>query len=265
MNGEEPGSGHAPRSERPECAGARPRDEARGAGFPLPGGGIVDARGRLRRKPAVLTGPGGRAGERPEVLLRRTMAEGPEEARDDGGGGDGGGADAAALRGAAEELPGERGKLSAREYSRQVHEWLWQAYCGYLTWHGGLAAVGYYQVPFYSAAAAATAAAGPAPGPATPNGLATPAAPGTRVAAASAATTAPSRSPSETGRQAGEAHAQSRAPGAGLGAAHAHSRLRVSGRAKGHAHSRPQGSGGLRGMRSRGPPGSRAQGWGGAG
>lgn len=122
------------------------------------------------------------------------MAEGPEEARDGGGGGGDGAA--------AEELPGERGKLSAREYSRQVHEWLWQAYCGYLTWHSGLAAVGYYHVPFYSAAAA-TAANGPVPGPATPNGLATPAAPATRAAAASATTAAPSRSPSETGRQAG--------------------------------------------------------------
>ncbi|VFV43081.1 Hypothetical predicted protein [Lynx pardinus] len=39
--------------------------------------------------------------------------------------------------GAPRERPA---RLSAREYSRQVHEWLWQSYCGYLTWHSGLAA-----------------------------------------------------------------------------------------------------------------------------
>lgn len=134
-------------------------------------------------------------------------------------------------------------RLSAREYSRQVHEWLWQSYCGYLTWHSGLAAfpaycspqppppsypsgggatapqaaappplqLGYYN-PFYFLSAAA---AGPDPGAAT--GV-TPAAP---VAGLGARTPhgqgsvratpvtrvgsgAPSRTPSETGRQAGE-------------------------------------------------------------
>ncbi|XP_045667673.1 protein FAM8A1 [Ursus americanus] len=133
-------------------------------------------------------------------------------------------------------------RLSAREYSRQVHEWLWQSYCGYLTWHSGLAAfpaycspqppppsypsgggatapqaaappplqLGYYN-PFYFLSAAA---AGPDPGAAT--GV-TPAAP---VAGLGARTPhgqgsvratpvtrvgsgAPSRTPSETGRQAG--------------------------------------------------------------
>ncbi|XP_021035572.1 protein FAM8A1 [Mus caroli] len=39
------------------------------------------------------------------------------------------------------------GRLSAREYSRQVHEWLWQSYCGYLTWHSGLASLPAYCGP----------------------------------------------------------------------------------------------------------------------
>ncbi|XP_075389638.1 protein FAM8A1 isoform X2 [Tenrec ecaudatus] len=55
--------------------------------------------------------------------------------------------------------------LSAREYSRQVHEWLWQSYCGYLTWHSGLAAFPVYcspQPPPATSPAAATAAAPPA-------------------------------------------------------------------------------------------------------
>ncbi|XP_040823608.1 protein FAM8A1 isoform X1 [Ochotona curzoniae] len=55
-------------------------------------------------------------------------------------------------------------RLSAREYSRQVHEWLWQSYCGYLTWHSGLAAFPAYcspppPQPSYPAAAAPQAAA----------------------------------------------------------------------------------------------------------
>ncbi|XP_006872079.1 PREDICTED: protein FAM8A1-like [Chrysochloris asiatica] len=29
--------------------------------------------------------------------------------------------------------------LSNHEYSHQVHKWLWQSYCSYLTWHSGLA------------------------------------------------------------------------------------------------------------------------------
>ncbi|XP_053459533.1 protein FAM8A1 [Nycticebus coucang] len=124
-------------------------------------------------------------------------------------------------------------RLSAREYSRQVHEWLWQSYCGYLTWHSGLATFPAYCTPHpppptYPAAGAAvpqlgyynpfyflsSGAAGPDPGAAA--GLTTPApvsglgpraphvqgsvraAPVTRVGSA-----VPSRTPSETGRQAG--------------------------------------------------------------
>ncbi|XP_066233216.1 protein FAM8A1 isoform X1 [Saccopteryx leptura] len=129
-------------------------------------------------------------------------------------------------------------RLSAREYSRQVHEWLWQSYCGYLTWHSCLAAfpaycspqppppsypsgapqaatppplqLGYYH-PFYFLSAAA---AGPDPGAAPGITTAAPvaglgpraphvqgsvrASPGTRTGSA-----APSRTPSETRRQAG--------------------------------------------------------------
>uniref|UniRef100_A0A8C6E632 Family with sequence similarity 8 member A1 n=1 Tax=Moschus moschiferus TaxID=68415 RepID=A0A8C6E632_MOSMO len=137
---------------------------------------------------------------------------------------------------AAAAPPEKPARLSAREYSRQVHEWLWQSYCGYLTWHSGLAAVpaycspqppapsqppaaaaavpplqlGYYN-PFYFLSAAA---AGPEPG--APAGITTPApvaGPAARaphlqpaVRAAAAARVGPaaaSRAPSETGRQAG--------------------------------------------------------------
>ncbi|XP_060100226.1 protein FAM8A1 [Heteronotia binoei] len=31
--------------------------------------------------------------------------------------------------------------LSAGEYSRRVHQWLWDSYCGYLSWQSGLAAL----------------------------------------------------------------------------------------------------------------------------
>lgn len=130
------------------------------------------------------------------------------------------------------------GRLSAREYSRQVHEWLWQSYCGYLTWHSGLAALPTYCGPPPAAPQPAVppppqpppppppqlayynpfyflSAAGPGPGAAT--GGATPtavagltaraphvqasarAAPVTRVGSA-----APARTASDTGRQAGE-------------------------------------------------------------
>ncbi|XP_013359287.1 PREDICTED: protein FAM8A1 [Chinchilla lanigera] len=120
--------------------------------------------------------------------------------------------------------PRERpGRLSAREYSRQVHEWLWQSYCGYLTWHSGLAAfpaycspqpppsyavppaaapLGYYS-PFYFLSAGAAGIATPAPvaglAPRAAHGQGSArATPATRVAAA-----APSRTAGETERQAG--------------------------------------------------------------
>ncbi|XP_069880612.1 protein FAM8A1 [Dipodomys merriami] len=126
-------------------------------------------------------------------------------------------------------------RLSAREYSRQVHEWLWQSYCGYLTWHSGLAAfpaygspppgppgpaapappppapqLAYYN-PFYFLSAGVAA-----PDPGAAAGISAPAAIaglGPRVPHVQASaratpatrggTAAPSRTTTETGRQAG--------------------------------------------------------------
>nr|XP_044629135.1 protein FAM8A1 isoform X1 [Equus asinus] len=137
--------------------------------------------------------------------------------------------------------PRERpARLSAREYSRQVHEWLWQSYCGYLTWHSGLAALpaycspqpptpsclsaagaappagpqtpqlGYYNPFYFLSAAAAGPEPGAAPGVPTPAPVAGlgPRAPHGQAAVRAAPVTrvgsaAPSRAPSETGRQAG--------------------------------------------------------------
>lgn len=140
----------------------------------------------------------------------------------------------------AEALREKPARLSAREYSRQVHEWLWQSYCGYLTWHSGLAAFPAYcspppPAPSYATAAAAPQAAAPPPpqlayynpfyfpsaGPAGADagaaaGISTPApvaglgprAPhvqgSVRAAPATrAGSAAPSRAASESGRQAG--------------------------------------------------------------
>lgn len=139
--------------------------------------------------------------------------------------------------------PRERpARLSAREYSRQVHEWLWQSYCGYLTWHSGLAAFPAYCSPqpspqsFPSGGAPVPQAAAPpppqlgyynpfyflspgavGPDPRTAAGISTPApvaglgprAPHVQASVRATPVTrvgsaAPSRSPSETGRQAGE-------------------------------------------------------------
>ncbi|XP_044629135.2 protein FAM8A1 isoform X1 [Equus asinus] len=137
--------------------------------------------------------------------------------------------------------PRERpARLSAREYSRQVHEWLWQSYCGYLTWHSGLAALpaycspqpptpsclsaagaappagpqtpqlGYYNPFYFLSAAAAGPEPGAAPGVPTPAPVAGlgPRAPHGQAAVRAAPVTrvgsaAPSRAPSETGQQAG--------------------------------------------------------------
>lgn len=138
--------------------------------------------------------------------------------------------------------PRERpARLSAREYSRQVHEWLWQSYCGYLTWHSCLAAFPAYCSPqpspqsFPSGGAPVPQAAAPpppqlgyynpfyflspgavGPDPRTAAGISTPApvaglgprAPHVQASVRATPVTrvgsaAPSRSPSETGRQAG--------------------------------------------------------------
>ncbi|KAL7984492.1 hypothetical protein Chor_003062 [Crotalus horridus] len=70
------------------------------------------------------------------------MAEAPRD-DDDGGGGSG-------SRAQEEEA------ISAGEYSRRVHQWLWDSYCGYLSWQSGLAAL--------MAGAANAAASVPPPG-----------------------------------------------------------------------------------------------------
>ncbi|XP_032036948.1 protein FAM8A1 [Aythya fuligula] len=54
--------------------------------------------------------------------------------------------------------PAEGKALSAAEYARRVHQWLWDSYCGYLSWQSGLPAL-------LAASAAASAAAGSRPGP----------------------------------------------------------------------------------------------------
>uniref|UniRef100_A0A669PDX4 Family with sequence similarity 8 member A1 n=1 Tax=Phasianus colchicus TaxID=9054 RepID=A0A669PDX4_PHACC len=55
--------------------------------------------------------------------------------------------------------------LSAAEYARRVHQWLWDSYCGYLSWHCGLPALPFYLFapPPASAAAAPGPRAPPAP------------------------------------------------------------------------------------------------------
>ncbi|XP_061850536.1 protein FAM8A1 [Colius striatus] len=79
------------------------------------------------------------------------------------GGGAGGEANAAASppppsspAAAGGEEGGGAKALSAAEYARRVHQWLWDSYCGYLSWQGCLPAL---------LAASAAAAAGPAAGP----------------------------------------------------------------------------------------------------
>nr|XP_012332015.1 protein FAM8A1 [Aotus nancymaae] len=139
--------------------------------------------------------------------------------------------------------PRERlARLSAREYSRQVHEWLWQSYCGYLTWHSGLAALpaycspqpspqsfpsggaavpqavalppapqlGYYNSFYFLSPGAAGPDSGTAAGLSTPAPVANlgPRAPQVQSSVRATPVTrvgsaAPSRSPSETRQQAG--------------------------------------------------------------
>ncbi|XP_070603403.1 protein FAM8A1 isoform X2 [Erythrolamprus reginae] len=75
------------------------------------------------------------------------MAEARGPPREDGGGGGG-----SVPRAQEEEA------ISAGEYSRRVHQWLWDSYCGYLSWQSGLAAL------MAGAANAAAAASVPPPG-----------------------------------------------------------------------------------------------------
>lgn len=57
--------------------------------------------------------------------------------------------------------------LSAAEYARRVHQWLWDSYCGYLSWHCGLPAL-----LAAGPAAARLAAPPPPPPPSAPPGSA---------------------------------------------------------------------------------------------
>lgn len=130
-------------------------------------------------------------------------------------------------------------RLSAREYSRQVHEWLWQSYCGYLTWHSGLAALpaycspqppappaaaplAYYN-PFYFLSAGATPPA-PAAGLASPAPVAGLGPRAAHVQGSARATSvtrggaaAPARPAGETERQAGERRGSDRRSGRSCG------------------------------------------------
>ncbi|KAM9285937.1 protein FAM8A1 [Cariama cristata] len=127
--------------------------------------------------------------------------------------------------------------LSAAEYARRVHQWLWDSYCGYLSWQGclpaliaaaaaagpprvaapapppspppGVAAAAAYYSPFYLLAPAPAHTATAGPGPRPPAAAAAPAWPGAagrlaplpRAASSSAAGTG--GPPRETGRPAG--------------------------------------------------------------
>uniref|UniRef100_A0A8C3K7Z3 Family with sequence similarity 8 member A1 n=1 Tax=Calidris pygmaea TaxID=425635 RepID=A0A8C3K7Z3_9CHAR len=193
---------------------------------------------------------------------RRSVSAGMEEMAEPGGGPTGAGAaamaegdSAAGGEAAAATSPpcsppaavgGEGGgakPLSAAEYARRVHQWLWDSYCGYLSWQGCLpallaasaaaagtprvaappppppspppgaaaAAAAAYYSPFYlfAPAPAHTAAAGPGPRTAAAAAAASPAWPGAsgRLAplprAASSSAAATSGAPRETGRPAG--------------------------------------------------------------
>ncbi|KAM6141618.1 protein FAM8A1 [Phoenicopterus ruber ruber] len=152
------------------------------------------------------------------------MAEGDSERSDSVCGGE-----AAAAAASSPPCPppaavgGEGGgakPLSAAEYARRVHQWLWDSYCGYLSWQGCLPAL-------LAASAAASAApacaagpprvAAPPPAPSPPPGAAAAyyspfylfapapahtatAGPGPRGAAAAAAAPAPPAWPGAAGR-----------------------------------------------------------------
>ncbi|XP_054020342.1 protein FAM8A1 [Dryobates pubescens] len=126
--------------------------------------------------------------------------------------------------------------LSAAEYARRVHQWLWDSYCGYLSWQSclpallaasaapayangpprvaapppGVAAAAYYS-PFYLFAPAPVPTPTAGPGPRAAASAATPAWPGAagrlaplpRTAASSPVGTSGSGAPRETGRPAG--------------------------------------------------------------
>uniref|UniRef100_A0A493T1B6 Family with sequence similarity 8 member A1 n=1 Tax=Anas platyrhynchos platyrhynchos TaxID=8840 RepID=A0A493T1B6_ANAPP len=126
--------------------------------------------------------PGRGAALAPARRAGRWVREGADKMAEAGGGGPGAGCE----RSSAEpppppQSPPAEGKaLSAAEYARRVHQWLWDSYCGYLSWQSGL--------PALLAASAAASAAPQPPAPAAAGGAAA-------TAAASAASTAAYYSP----------------------------------------------------------------------
>ncbi|KAM9636862.1 protein FAM8A1 [Morphnus guianensis] len=88
------------------------------------------------------------------------MAEGDSQRNDSVAGGEAAAASPPPPRSPPAAATGEGGgakPLSAAEYARRVHQWLWDSYCGYLSWQGCL--------PALLAAAAASAAPACAAGP----------------------------------------------------------------------------------------------------
>uniref|UniRef100_F6UY53 Cyclase associated actin cytoskeleton regulatory protein 2 n=1 Tax=Equus caballus TaxID=9796 RepID=F6UY53_HORSE len=216
-------------AEGPEEARGRPPGQDDGGGDPEP----VPS---LRGPPAAAAAPRPRDGSQAEPQVPgRPPALGLAPAA------------AAAEESQPPREPGKRGEAASSPGAGpqepagcEVHEWLWQSYCGYLTWHSGLAALpaycspqpptpsclsaagaappagpqtpqlGYYNPFYFLSAAAAGPEPGAAPGVPTPAPVAGlgPRAPHGQAAVRAAPVTrvgsaAPSRAPSETGRQAG--------------------------------------------------------------
>lgn len=218
VTGSAEGASGATMAEGPEEARSRPpgQDGSGGDHEPVPSGPGSPA---APQPPALATVASAVSEPEPQCELRKRRETGAEP-QEPGG---------------CEASDGP-GRLSAREYSRQVHEWLWQSYCGYLTWHSGLAALPAYCGPPPAAPQPAAppppppppppqlayynpfyflSAAGPGPGAATggttPTAVAglTARAPHVQASARAAPVTrvgsaAPARTASDTGRQAGE-------------------------------------------------------------
>ncbi|XP_007539338.1 protein FAM8A1 [Erinaceus europaeus] len=223
-----------------EARGRPPGSDGGGGGGDLEPGALTAAPPAEPQAPDRPPTPGLPVATAAAAAAAAEQSERPCEPGKRGEAASGSGAGAGLQEPAAGEGPEAAGpreraaRLSAREYSRQVHEWLWQSYCGYLTWHSGLAAfpycsaqpappscpaaaappppqLGYYNPFYFLGAAAATPDPGAAtdlstPAPAAAQGPGAPqvqgsarAAPGTRVAASAA----PSRTQSDAGRQAG--------------------------------------------------------------
>ncbi|XP_041488945.1 protein FAM8A1-like isoform X2 [Microtus oregoni] len=216
-------------AEGPEEARSRPPGQDGSGGGdhePVPSGPDPPAAAAPQPRALATIGPAGSEAEAPRELRKRR--------------------ETAAAAVAGQQEPGDceaaagPGRLSAREYSRQVHEWLWQSYCGYLTWTSGLAALPAYCGPLPAAPQPAALASPPpppppppppqlayynpfyflnaaGPGPGAPTGGATPTAvagltpraphvqPAARAAPVTRAGSAtPARTASDAGRQAGE-------------------------------------------------------------